>query len=827
MIKNKLIKKDNASQKDEAKEKVKRSGIKGQMWAKVFALVLATVSTIATVFCTVCTIAFGVVDELQQMPQDLQNTVNEQLLYGYVGELYRESGISSMEEPFRWDALDGGNIQYAVTKEKLAENGSVKSKETLYTNANAVDADHCTVSQELIPYAQVQNGKRSGFWNVFLKLNGNISHNWKSVQVEQIIYDQQNGLFYAKTEAGYYLYQNFSYNNGQERGNYVLHTAEDGTLFYKNTETEKPWEKVANPEKEQGWFTFEEYVEASFVAPESFFEIVEMEQILPDEILEVSDHSWTYVDPETTYLEYVSAVEENTRYMVYMDVSNPIEKGHFLNCGVADYFPEAQQLGSFLIRFRHTSGWFLALAVLVFLASFVFLMSAAGRRPQDNEIHLCWIDRVPFGILFCAVAGLVFGCGAMDVFMVEVYVYEYISFSLALGVGILFTSIGVMFVLGLCMSTAVRVKTKNFWRYTLLYYLCLPVHWILERFKKLIHGTKEKMQGRVSMYVKALVIFLVVTIIEGIAIMSFMYDADAMFCAFSLYKFLEFIIMIDLLYQIKLIKEGGERIAAGDYSQPIDTHRMLWEIRKHAENINSVGDGISLAVEEKMKSERFKTELITNVSHDIKTPLTSIINYVDLMKKEEIDNPTVQSYIEVLDHQSSRLKKLIEDLMEASKASTGNLPVHLEICDATVMLTQVVGEFQERANKNNLELVVESPDPPVNILADGRHLWRIIDNLMSNICKYAQPGTRVYINLEQFGGMVIMTFRNISKSRLNISSEELMERFVRGDSSRNTEGNGLGLSIAQSLTSLMNGNLAIQIDGDLFKVILSFDEQPI
>ena len=171
-----------------------------------------------------------------------------------------------------------------------------------------------------------------------------------------------------------------------------------------------------------------------------------------------------------------------------------------------------------------------------------------------------------------------------------------------------------------------------------------------------------------------------------------------------------------------------------------------------------------------------------------------------------------------------RLKKLIEDLMEASKASTGNIKVELEAMDATVMLTQVVGEFEERAKKNQLDIVVDSPEPPVKIMADGRHLWRVIDNLMSNICKYAMPGTRVYISLEKFNGMVIMTFRNISKSQLNISSEELMERFVRGDSSRNTEGSGLGLSIAQSLTGLMNGNFAIQIDGDLFKAILSFEE---
>ena len=202
------------------------------------------------------------------------------------------------------------------------------------------------------------------------------------------------------------------------------------------------------------------------------------------------------------------------------------------------------------------------------------------------------------------------------------------------------------------------------------------------------------------------------------------------------------------------IRAGGMRIANGDYSQPINTEHMPRGFREHAENINHVGEGISKAVDARMKSEHFKTELITNVSHDIKTPLTSIINYVDLMKKEKVDNETVQEYIAVLDRQSARLKKLIEDLMEASKASTGNIKVELEAMDATVMLTQVVGEFEERAKKNQLDIVVDSPEPPVKIMADGRHLWRVIDNLMSNICKYAMPGTRVYISLEKFLSLI-------------------------------------------------------------------------
>lgn len=214
--------------------------------------------------------------------------------------------------------------------------------------------------------------------------------------------------------------------------------------------------------------------------------------------------------------------------------------------------------------------------------------------------------------------------------------------------------------------------------------------------------------------------------------------------------------------------------------------------------------------------------MITNVSHDIKTPLTSIINYVDLLEKEEIDNPAIQEYIDVLSRQSTRLKKLIEDLMEASKASTGNLSIAWEDCDAQVMLTQTIGEFEEKLESNQVELIVKGSEEPFIISADPRHLWRIFDNLMNNICKYAQPSTRAYVNIEKKGQQGKVIFRNISRYALNIDSEELMKRFVRGDSSRNTEGNGLGLSIAKSLTELMHGEFELVVDGDLFKIVITF-----
>ena len=247
----------------------------------------------------------------------------------------------------------------------------------------------------------------------------------------------------------------------------------------------------------------------------------------------------------------------------------------------------------------------------------------------------------------------------------------------------------------------------------------------------------------------------------------------------------------------------------------------LPELKRHAANPNSVQQSIQQAVEEKMKSERLKTQLITNVSHDIKTPLTSIVNYVDLLKKEEMPSDSAREYLEVLDRQSQRLRKLTEDLVEASKASTGNIPVSLAPTDLNVLLSQVCGEYQQRLEKQVLEPVLSLCEPGAAAMADGRLLWRVLDNLMSNICKYAMPGTRVYLSTEAGEDGVRMVVKNISRYPLNISADELTERFVRGDSSRSTEGSGLGLSIATSLMSLQGGGFRLTIDGDLFKVTLT------
>ena len=277
---------------------------------------------------------------------------------------------------------------------------------------------------------------------------------------------------------------------------------------------------------------------------------------------------------------------------------------------------------------------------------------------------------------------------------------------------------------------------------------------------------------------------------------------------------------------MRKLQNASERLAEGELDYQVNTSWMVLDFGKHGENLNRIAAGMGKAVEARMKSEHLKTELITNVSHDIKTPLTSIINYSDLICKENTDNEKVQEYAEVLYRQSARLKKLIEDLVEASKASTGNLETAMEACEVGILLTQAVGEFEQRLQEKDIDIITKQPETPVFINADGKLLWRVFDNLMNNICKYTQRGTRVYLSVEKKPGKAVITFKNISEYPLDISAEELMERFVRGDRSRHTEGNGLGLSIARSLIDLQGGNMELVVDGDLFKVILTFPLLP-
>jgi len=273
------------------------------------------------------------------------------------------------------------------------------------------------------------------------------------------------------------------------------------------------------------------------------------------------------------------------------------------------------------------------------------------------------------------------------------------------------------------------------------------------------------------------------------------------------------------------IYNGAERISAGELSYKLEEATFHGMMRKMAGAVNRIGDGLSNAIEQSVRDERMKTDLITNVSHDIKTPLTSIINYVDLLKREQFEEERVQSYLEILDQKSQRLKNLVDDLIEASKLSSKTVVLSIERIDLVELVKQTNGEFAEKFAEKNLTIMPTLPERAVFIEADGRRMWRVLENLYINVSKYAMENTRVYISVLEKDTGVEFAIKNISASPLNIDASELTERFIRGDVSRSTEGSGLGLSIAKSLVELMHGRFEIYLDGDLFRVTIVFEEK--
>ena len=463
----------------------------------------------------------------------------------------------------------------------------------------------------------------------------------------------------------------------------------------------------------------------------------------------------------------------------------------------------------------------IAAAALMVLACFVFLLCAAGHHPGTDGVRPGWGTKLPLDLLTAAVALVLF-------LGIEMVVEANVG-----GIGVVLVVVLGPAVLagiftGWCMSFALRLKLGSWWRNTVIY---IALRWAWKVVKKLGGGLGNlgrgltDLLGGIPLVGKTVLIFLGLCVLEGLGILvslGFFWSWGLLAFLWVVEKILLFLAVLAVALMCRKLLLGGRALAAGDLSYQVDTSRMVLDFKSHGEDLNHIAQGMAAAVEERMRSERMKTELITNVSHDIKTPLTSIINYADLIGQEPKDSDKIPEYAAVLTRQSERLKRLIEDLVEASKASTGNLEVNLAPCQPGVLLTQAAGEYEQKLKDAGLDLVTRQPETAVTILADGRRLWRVFDNLMNNICKYAQRGTRVYLTLEERDGQAVISFKNTSRAPLDIPAEELLERFVRGDAARTGEGNGLGLSIAKSLTELQQGTLDLTVDGDLFKVVLKF-----
>ena len=487
------------------------------------------------------------------------------------------------------------------------------------------------------------------------------------------------------------------------------------------------------------------------------------------------------------------------------------------NMTADDSLRQEYQLLSWAVSHRVLLIVLATLGVVGMLAMFVFLMYAAGHAAGHEGIHLNWFDRIPLDILtLLYLLPLLFGVRLLNLISFPSDTGSMLVLQAALVAAYLIC--GLSLLLSYASTLASRIKAGTWYQNTVIW----RVLTFLWRVLCHLGRTVRYLCRNLPLYWRSALVWAGLCFIELIFIMI-TGCTGSFFVWWLIGRVLLTAPLILAVINMKKLRDGGEKLASGALTSQIDTSHMFWEFKRHAENLNSIADGMQKAVEQQMRSERLKTELITNVSHDIKTPLTSIVSYVDLLKKEKMPSDAARQYLDVLDRQSARLKKLTEDLVEASKASTGNLSCTLEPTDVNVLLGQVMGEYEGKLEAGQLEpIVLEDPSSP-KILADGRLLWRVFDNLLSNICKYAMPGTRVYLSSAVENGKVVICFKNISRSALNISADELMERFVRGDSSRNTEGSGLGLSIAQSLTSLQQGTFALSVDGDLFKASVTFD----
>lgn len=477
-----------------------------------------------------------------------------------------------------------------------------------------------------------------------------------------------------------------------------------------------------------------------------------------------------------------------------------------------DKYTEIHDIAQTLYDLRTTAILTVSVCALVFLLLFGLVLYGAGRRSGTDEIRLRLLDRMPWDVTLILGAAL----GALGLFLWDFFIQAFAAYFytiydrkiyLAAALAALYGGVLLMLMF---TTFAARCKAQGWLKNSLIYRLCT---WL----GKLLHHPLARL-GQVFKSLPLIwktVLFCGGCIaVECLCLYQLFWDGNVV--PIILLNVLVCLVLLSAATHLKKLQQGCRAIADGHMDFRVDTKFMCPDFRAQGEDLNRIGSGIAVAVEEKLKSERFKTELITNVSHDLKTPLTSIVNYVDLLSKLELPQDA-RAYVEVLRRQSARLKKLTEDLVEASKASTGNLSVEITTVLLGELVSQVTGEYEDRFQKAGLYPVLQLPEGKIPALGDGRYLWRIMDNLFSNVCKYALSGTRVYIDASIQDGYAVIDVKNISRDRLNVSADELMERFVRGDASRNTEGSGLGLSIARSLAELMGGTLSLTVDGDLFK----------
>lgn len=516
---------------------------------------------------------------------------------------------------------------------------------------------------------------------------------------------------------------------------------------------------------------------------------------------------------------------ENFKFIAAVDLDYP----------VMDHFQYVDEAYGKIQPYLHNMAVAAWVSVVVFLICVIWLTAVSGRSNMQDGVKLNIVDRlfteIPAGTLVCGI-GMIIGGVAVSYgewynnygnWIIDGNGFSYYS-AVTPVVGIQEFILIALMVLGgaICsfygyLSCVRKLKAGTF-------FSGLGV-WRIGRWcvRVLVKICRAAVNSIASFWRHRNLLTKVIVLFVGLAFLHILVGLSPFFVFLAIIvDIVLFMILMKYTIDKQKVMKGIKEITAGNVEYKIPAEELKGDNRELAESINTIGQGLQNAVEESLKSERLKADLITNVSHDIKTPLTSIINYVDLLKRENIEDPKIKGYIEVLEAKAQRLKILTEDVVEASKISSGNIKLEMMDLNFVEMILQTAGEFSEKFEARDLKLISNLPDRPVLIHVDGRRLWRVLANIYNNAAKYAMEHTRIYADLEETDNAVAFSLKNVSEQALNISADELTERFIRGDISRSTEGSGLGLSIAKNLTEKMNGEFKIYLDGDLFKITLVF-----
>ncbi len=510
------------------------------------------------------------------------------------------------------------------------------------------------------------------------------------------------------------------------------------------------------------------------------------------------NYHYYYSNNSSSHSQEVKEIADYDIYSSYEENKTTQATNFILNKNIYDFMLQHNQLPIY--------SCIISLILLVVIASYLFW--AIGHKKGEEGIRLNVIDKIPYEMI-CIVCFMVL----MLALSIAVNFINLSSYYVVFIISIIAYFISYVACCIWGVTTIKRIKAKRFWKSFLSYKI---IRWFYCKIKKFISEINQKTPSRKKIFWYYWGFVLVSIILAGMIATGIAFILLVVFWIWVFYQLRKY------TRQQDEIKQALEQIYQGKTNIHLNDKELQGVLKEMGIYINDIAGGFSNAIEKSLKSEKLKTELITNVSHDIKTPLTSIINYVDLLKKENIQDEKVKEYVQILDKKSQRLKKLTEDLVEASKVSSGNVKLNMEEINLKELMNQSIGEFRDRFEEKDLKIEINMPDEEIKIKADNRYMYRVIENLFSNITKYALDSSRVYIDMRKEKDKIEMSIKNISKDKLNISSEELMQRFVRGDKSRYTEGSGLGLSIAKSLVELQGGKFDIVIDGDLFKVVMKW-----